>query len=118
MHAVLTTNLLATNAALPQAANAILLPIVVTVVLATAVLAGIALYVRRQRLAGHLNGVNASASAVSATGVLLSALLISVALGNASIASATPAPTAPASNSTVVVLPIPTDLDGIQLPTK
>lgn len=105
-------------AAVPQGANAIILPIVVTLVLATAVLAGIALYVRRQRLAGHLNGVNTSASAVSATGVLLSALLISVALGNASIASATPAPSAPASSSTVVVLPIPTDLDGIQLPTE
>lgn len=108
----------AVPAALPQAADAIILPIVVTVVLATAVLAGIALYVRRQRLAGHLTGVNASASAVSATGVLLSALLISVSLGNASIASATPVPSAPAYSVPVVVLPIPTDLDGIQLPTK
>lgn len=116
MHAVLATN--AVSAALPPAANAVVLPVVVTVVLATAVLAGIAFYVRRQRLAGHLNGVNASASAVSATGVLLSALLISIALGNASVASATPAPSAPASDIPAVVLPIPTDLDGIQLPTK
>ena len=110
MHAVL--------AALPQGANPIILPIVLTVVAATAVLVGIALYVRRQRLSGHLNGVNASASAVSATGVLVSALLVSIALGNASVATAAPAPLVPAGNSTVVVLPIPTDLDGIQLPTK
>jgi hypothetical protein len=110
MHAVL--------AALPQGTNAIILPIVVTIVIATAVLAGIALYVRRQRLAGHLTGLNASASAVSATGVLLSALHVSIALGNASIATAAPAPLLPAESGPVVVLPIPTDLDGIQLPTK
>lgn len=105
-------------AALPQGSNAIILPIVVTVVVAAAVLLGIALYVRGQRLAGQLTGVNASASAVSATGVLVSALLISVALGNASIAAAAPVPLVPANNTTVVVLPVPTDLGGIQLPTK
>jgi len=105
-------------AALPQAANALILPIIVTVVIAAAVLLGIALYVRRQRLAGHLTGVTASASAVSAGGVLLSALLISVALGNASVASAAPVPPTPTNSSTVVVLPVPTDLGGIQLPTK
>ncbi len=109
---------LAVAAALPQGTNALILPIVVTVAVAAAVLLGIALYVRRQRLAGHLTGANASASAVSATGVLLSALLISIALGNASVASAAPVPTAPAGNGTVVVLPVPTDLGGIQLPTK
>lgn len=110
MHAVL--------AALPQGADAIILPIVLTVVAATVILAGIALYVRRQRLSGGLTGVNASASAVSATAVVVSALLVSVALGNASIAAAAPAPLAPAGNSTVVVLPVPTDLDGLQLPTE
>jgi hypothetical protein len=105
-------------AALPQAAGVIILPIIATVVIASAVLLGIALYVRRQRLAGHLTGVTASASAVSAGGVLLSALLISVALGNASVASAAPVPTTPTQSTTVVVLPVPTDLGGIQLPTK
>ncbi|MEO7123891.1 MAG: hypothetical protein ABI400_12410 [Lacisediminihabitans sp.] len=110
MHAVLE--------ALPQGSNAIILPIIMTVAIAAAVLLGIALYVRRQRLAGQLTSVNASASAVSATGVLVSALLISVALGNASIAVAAPVPLVPANNNTVVVLPVPTDLGGIQLPTK
>lgn len=110
LHAALT--------ALPQGPSAIILPIVVTVVIAASVLLGIALYVRRQRLAGQLTGVNASASAVSATGVLVSALLISAALGSASVAAASPAPLVPVNNNTVVVLPIPTDLGGIQLPTK
>lgn len=110
MHAVL--------AALPQGSNAMILPIIITVMIAAAVLLGIALYVRRQRLAGQLTGVNGSASAISATGVLLSALLISIALGNASVAAAAPAPLVPAHSDTVVVLPVPTDLGGIQLPTK
>jgi hypothetical protein len=110
VHAALT--------ALPQGPSAIILPIVVTVVVAAAVLLGIALYVRRQLLTGQLTRVNGSASAVSATGVLVSALLISIALGNASIAVASPAPLVPTNNNTVVVLPVPTDLGGIQLPTK
>jgi hypothetical protein len=99
-------------------APAITAPIVITVALATVVLIGIAVYVRRARRSGSLSGVNATASGVSAAGVLVSALLVSVALGNAAAASATEVqPGAPTVQVQVTDQPT-NDLDGLQLPTE
>jgi hypothetical protein len=100
--------------AVPAATNAITLPLVLTVTLATVAMLGIAIYVRRVRRDGRLTGVTAAASGVSAAGILVSALLVSVALGGATAATASPA-TTPSS----VTVQSPTgDLSGYQLPTE
>jgi len=96
------------------AADAITLPLVLTVAAATVALVAIALYVRRVRRAGKMNGVTATASGVTAAGVLASALLVSVVLGNATAASAdAPKPADTSSFSTPS-----NDLTGPQLPTE
>ena len=89
--------------AVPAATDAVTVPLVLTVVLATAALVGIAIAVRRMRRTDRLTPVNMVASGVSAAGILASALLLSVGLGSATAASAsdgtTPSPpgiTAPA----------------------
>ncbi len=99
--------------AVPVATNAITLPLVLTVALATVALVGIALYVRRARLAGNLTGVTALASGVSAAGILVSALIATVIVGGATAASADshPAPSSSVSSPANV-------LSGYQLPTK
>ena len=121
-------------AAAPAATDAITLPLVLTVFLATAALVAIAVFARRSRRAGRLTGVTAAASGVSAAGILASALLVSVALGGSTIASAdthlrtgasspvasqistTASPPAVASPS--VDPPTTGVLSGPQLPTK
>lgn len=113
----------AVAAAVPAAGNASILPLALTIALAVVALAGIALYVRRQRLAGRLNGVTTSASVVSAAGVLVSALLVSVTLGSAAAATASTPPSVPSVQQSVNTSPDGTapvggDLDGFQLPTE
>lgn len=101
--------------AVPAANNAITLPLVLTIALATVALLGIAVYVRRARRAGRLTGATATASGVSAGGVVASALLVAIALGGASAASAdssTP-PSAPSMQA-----PPSDNLSGYQLPTE
>ncbi|CAN5272717.1 hypothetical protein BH09ACT3_BH09ACT3_17080 [soil metagenome] len=96
------------------AADAITLPLVLTVAAATVSLVAIAMYVRRNRRAGTMNGVTATASGVTAAGVLASALLVTVVIGNASAASAeAPRPADSSSFSTPS-----NDLSGPQLPTE
>jgi hypothetical protein len=114
----------AVAAAVPAAENASIFPLALTIALAVVALAGIALYVRRQRLAGRLNGVTTSASVVSAAGVLVSALLVSVTLGSAAAATASTPPSVPSSVQQSVNIsvdgtaPVGDDLDGFQLPTE
>ncbi len=116
-------------AAAYAATDAITLPLVLTVSLATVALVAIALYVRRSRRAGRLTGVIAAASGVSAAGILASALLVTVALGGSVVASAdTGSQSGLPSNGTTgpsVVEVSPTldppttgDLSGPQLPTE
>lgn len=113
-------------AAAPPATDAITLPLVLTVALATVALVAIAVSVRRMRQTARLTGVTAAASGVSVFGILVSALLVSVALGNASIASASDAATggdqiaihSPGQLSPQPAPPTTGDLSGPQLPTK
>ena len=99
--------------AVPAATSAITLPLVLTVAIATVALVGIAIYVRRARLAGRLTGVTAIASGVSAAGILVSALVATIIVGGATAASADNH-IAPAASVTS-----PADvLSGYQLPTK
>jgi hypothetical protein len=119
-----TASMTAVAAAVPAAENASIFPLALTIALAVVALAGIALYVRRQRLAGRLNGVTTSASVVSAAGVLVSALLVSVTLGSAAAATASTPPSVPSSVQQSVNIsvdgtaPVGDDLDGFQLPTE
>ncbi len=107
--------MLAALTAVPAATNAITLPLVVTIAVATVALMGIAVYVRRARQAGSLTGTTAAASGVSAAGILVSALLVSIALGGATAATAD-SPTNGGVSSSVHT---PTsDLGGYQLPTE
>ncbi len=115
MHAALT--------AVPAASDANPFPLVLTVALAAVALGGIALFARAARRDGHLTGVTATASGVSAAGVIVSALLILVSFGGASAASAVA--TTPAGSSaiestanTVTSLQPSGDPSGYQLPTK
>jgi lipopolysaccharide export LptBFGC system permease protein LptF len=99
--------------AVPAATDGSTVPLVLTVVMATAALVGIAITVRHLRRTDRLTPVNMVASGVSAAGILASALLLSVALGTATAASA--------SNGTVPAPPAattPSDLTGLQLPTE
>ena len=115
-------------AAASAATDAITLPLVLTVSLATVALVAIAVYVRRSRRTGRLTGVTAAASGVSAAGILVSALLVSVALGGSAVAAAdTVSPTGPLPNTTgtsvgvvspTVDPPTTGDLSGPQLPTE
>jgi type III secretory pathway component EscT len=105
-------------AAVPAAADAITVPLVLTVALATVALGLIALYVRRRRLAGQLNRTTVSASVISAAGVLVSAMLITIALGNVSVAVATTTPAPSVASTATVTPPISEDLSGYQLPTE
>jgi len=116
-------------AAASAATDAITLPLVLTVSLATVALVAIAVYVRRSRRTGRLTGVIAAASGVSAAGILASALLVSVALGGSAVAAAdtvssTGSPLPGTSNTSVVVVsptvdpPTSGDLSGPQLPTE
>jgi hypothetical protein len=116
-------------AAASAATDAITLPLVLTVSLATIALVAIAVYVRRSRRAGRLTGVTAAASGVSAAGILASALLVSVALGGSAVAAAdtvssTGSPQPDVSSTSVVVVsptagpPTSGDLSGPQLPTE
>ncbi len=100
--------------AVPAANNAITLPLVLTVALATVALVGIAVYVRRLRRDGRLTGGNATASGVSAAGILASALLVSVALGSVSAASASTS----RKDAPSVRTPASSGLSGYQLPTR
>ncbi len=96
-----------------------MLPIVVTVAIATVVLVGIAVYVRHARRVGTLRGVNAVASGVSAAAVLASALLVSVAIGSTATASATEIRHGAPAIVHVQHSDLPSDdLDGLQLPTE
>ena len=116
-------------AAASAATDAITLPLVLTVFLATVALVAIAVFVRRSRRAGRLTGVTAAASGVSAAGILACALLVSVALGGSAVASAKDAspsgiPQPDVTGSSAVVVP-PTadppttgDLSGPQLTTE
>jgi hypothetical protein len=112
----------AASVVVPATDNSLTLPLIVTIAVAILALVAIALYVRRRRLAGRLDRVSASASAVSATGVLVSALLVSIALGNAAAASAAPPADGPSHqvvNTTVDgTAPVSDQLDGFQLPTE
>ena len=121
-------------AAAPTATDAITLPLVLTVFLATVALVAIAVFVRRSRRAGRLTGVTAAASGVSAAGILASALLVSVALGGSASASAdthlrtgSPSPVVSQTSTTFsppavatpsVDPPTTGELSGPQLPTK
>ena len=121
-------------AAASAATDAITLPLVLTVSLATVALVAIAVYVKRSRRTGRLTGVTAAASGVSAAGILVSALLVSVALGGSAVAAAdtvspTGSPVRSTSGSSVVVVtpstmppsidpPTTGDLSGPQLPTE
>lgn len=106
-------------AAASTATDAITLPLVLTVGLATVALVAIAVFVRRSRRTGRLTGVTAAASGVSAAGILASALLVSIALGGATAASADVSPV-PAVNTVHSPVGPPTtgDLSGPQLPTE
>jgi hypothetical protein len=105
-------------AAVPAAADAITVPLVLTVALATVALGLIALYIRRRRLAGQLNGTTVSAGVISAAGVLVSAMLIIIALGTVPVAVATTTPAPSVVPHSDVVPPISEDLSGYQLPTE
>lgn len=105
--------MIAALVSVPAATVAVTVPLVFTVVMATAALVGIAIAVRHLRRNRRLTPVDLLASGVSAAGILVSALLITVALGSASAASATsdPMPAPPAATT-------PNELSGLQLPTE
>ena len=100
------------------AADAITLPLVLTVAAATVALVMIALFVRRARRGGTLTGVAATASGVSAAGVLASALLVGTIISGATTASAEAAPPADTSSFSSSFTSPSNDLSGPQLPTE
>ena len=101
------------------------LPLLVTLGIATVLLALLAIYVRRLRFTGRLRPINGSISAVCAGLVVAAALVISVGLGNAPAATAAPtvdpAPSvvepAPGAEVPAGQVPASDELDGYQLPT-
>ena len=115
-------------AAASAATDAITLPLVFSVALATVALVAIAVFVGRSRHLGRLTGVTAAASVVSAAGILASALLVNVAIGGSTSTSANDAfrsgaPRPDAGSSVVLVLlpvgsPTTGDLSGPQLSTE
>jgi hypothetical protein len=94
-------------------ANTLPILIIVTVAVAVLALVGVAVYLRRARLAGRLDGVTLTASGVSAAGIIASALLLSLTLGGMSTASAEPV--TPVTPAVGITSP---PLTGYQLPTK
>jgi hypothetical protein len=94
-------------------ANILPIPVILTIAVAVLALVAVAVYLRRARLAGRLDGITLTASGVSAAGIVASALLLSVTLGGMATASAEPA--TPASPAVGITSP---PLTGYQLPTK
>jgi hypothetical protein len=95
----------------------VLVPLAVTVAVAVATVAlvAIGIFVRRARLRGRLSGVNAVAGGISAAGILISALLVSVALGSATASTASVIPAHP--GSIIINQPVANQPAGYQLST-